>query len=449
MHPESADAVVVGAGVAGLSAARSLARAGLRVVLMEASSLIGGRVRTLHVPGWAMPIELGAEFVHGEPSTTTAFAEAHELHLRELADVHAQNKDGALVSMDDPWSRFAAALDPARDLRSSWSVQRYLEQAPVSADDAELVRLLVEGFHAAPLDDVCAKVVAQDARQNAGQFRQYRVNGGYERLVAKLEHELASAPVELLLGTRARRVEWRPGLVTITATRAEETFALRAATCVLSVSIGVLQAEPAQGGIEFEPSLSERRAALNKLAMGQVQKVVLRLKALPRAVESRIAQSKADFFHDSDGDFPTVWIERDGEQVQLTAWAGGPKAQRLSSLSPGELRGLAVRAVANLFESDVETVARSVLDAYAHDFGRDPLFRGAYSYVRPEGGLSARRLALPVANTLFFCGEALDLAYPGTVAGALGSGQHAARQVLAAATFAPTAHLDAGAPSTL
>jgi monoamine oxidase len=177
--------------------------------------------------------------------------------------------------------------------------------------------------------------------------------------------------------------------------------------------------------------------------MGQVQKVVLRLKALPPVAEERIAELGADFFHDADGDFPTVWLERGGQQAQITAWAGGPKAKRLSTFSPAELRAAALQAVAKLFAIDAEALSRNLLDAYAHDFGRDPLFYGAYSYVRPEGTLAARRLALPVANTLFFCGEALDLAYPGTVAGALGSGQHAARQVLAAATFAPTAHLGA------
>jgi monoamine oxidase len=72
-----------------------------------------------------------------------------------------------------------------------------------------------------------------------------------------------------------------------------------------------------------------------------------------------------------------------------------------------------------------------LIEAHLHDFNRDPFTRGAYSYLRPGGEDAAQALARPWKNTLHFAGEAVDLQYPGTVAGALGSGEHAARRIVA------------------
>ena len=66
------DVAIVGAGMAGLAAARSLTRFGIRCCMLEAAPVIGGRLRTLRRPGWDMPIEIGAEFVHGRPGPTLA-----------------------------------------------------------------------------------------------------------------------------------------------------------------------------------------------------------------------------------------------------------------------------------------------------------------------------------------------------------------------------------------
>jgi phytoene dehydrogenase-like protein len=67
-----ADVLIVGAGVAGLSAARLLGKNDQRCLIVEAARVIGGRVKTLRRPGWQIPIELGAELVHGRPAPTLA-----------------------------------------------------------------------------------------------------------------------------------------------------------------------------------------------------------------------------------------------------------------------------------------------------------------------------------------------------------------------------------------
>ena len=69
MEDQIADVLVLGAGVAGLAAAQELSQAGLRVIVIEARDRLGGRIFTQHVPGHPLPIELGAEFIHGRPAT--------------------------------------------------------------------------------------------------------------------------------------------------------------------------------------------------------------------------------------------------------------------------------------------------------------------------------------------------------------------------------------------
>ena len=98
----------------------------------------------------------------------------------------------------------------------------------------------------------------------------------------------------------------------------------------------------------------------------------------------------------------------------------------------------------NLIAAALDSLARAIgrpsrdcraalIEAHHHDFQRDPFFLGAYSHVRPGGRDAARALAEPLDETLFFAGEALDREYPGTVAGALASGERAARLLLRAA----------------
>src|SRR6185312_14257001 len=77
------DVVVVGAGVAGLTAARGLAEAGLSVVLLEAAERVGGRVHTVRLAGGNLPVEAGAEFVHGRPPELIALTQEAGLTLVE------------------------------------------------------------------------------------------------------------------------------------------------------------------------------------------------------------------------------------------------------------------------------------------------------------------------------------------------------------------------------
>ena len=112
------------------------------------------------------------------------------------------------------------------------------------------------------------------------------------------------------------------------------------------------------------------------------------------------------------------------------AWAGGPRAARLAGKSTGELATIAVATLQSMFGSACD-VASELEGAYWHDWQADPFALGAYSYVRVGGGEAPRQLAEPLAQTLYFAGEATDSGGEhSTVTGAIRSGEQAAQVLL-------------------
>jgi monoamine oxidase len=277
---------------------------------------------------------------------------------------------------------------------------------------------------------VSARAVAADAQANASNFEQYRSSQGYDSVLAQLEHDLSQRPCRIQLLNRVRRVDWSRGKVELFAEAHGQPLELQARACVITTSIGVLACAPRDGGIEFRPVPPALHEALPFLGMGHVARVVLRFAHAPWLAPH--AGHEVTFVHAPEAAFSTFWREARAGQEQITAWAGGPQALELTARGDVELREAALASLAQAVHADLEVCRASLIEAHCHDFNRDPFTRGAYSYVRPGGEKAAHTLATPCEGTLYFAGEALDQRYPATIAGALGSGEHAARQLLAA-----------------
>ncbi|MBX3154908.1 MAG: FAD-dependent oxidoreductase [Deltaproteobacteria bacterium] len=426
---------IIGAGVAGLNAARVLVERGADVTLLEASDRVGGRIRTVYPSDGGLPIELGPEFVHGDPELTRALA---NVELEEIRERHHLWHDGRIVELGDLWDRFGRVLSQVGG--TDESARAYLERIAPRADDAALFTRFIEGFYGADLDDISIAGVAADAggAGGSGSPAQYRVRGGYARLVESLTARLAH--VDLHLGCVVHRVDHRSHPTVVELWHGARRSTVTADAVIVTVPLGVLLART----IHFEPGLGERERMFGKLAMGQVVKLVVRLR---EPVWRDHDLTTVDFLHADDTGFPTYWLRSGGGTHLLTAWAGGPHARRLAELSASALVERAIAGFATTVGVSRAGVAAAVVDLHRYDYVHDPYTRGAYSYARVGAGDTALELARPIDNTLFFAGEVTDPELEGTVIGALASGARVADEVLRGPrphlVEAPERHADA------
>jgi monoamine oxidase len=423
--------IVIGAGAAGLAAALELSRAGRKVLVLEARSRSGGRVFTVHDPAWPTPVELGAEFLHGESRATRDVAGAAGLAVEALTDRHLAADRGRLVALDRFWERFSRVKGRIRRLRADVPFGSFLAgQKGLSSPDRKMAADFVEGYFAARLDRISAFALASD--ESGEDPRQGRMRDGYDGVVRALLAGLDPDRAAVRLNTVVTDVEWRPGRVRVRCRSGlgPSLPAVEAGRLVVTLPLGVLKAPPGlEGAVRFQPGLPGKAAALRRLEMGSARKLVLRFRT-----DFWTRAGLLSFVHANGEAFPTWWTQAPAAVPCLTAWAGGPSAEALAGADPAALAARALAVLGRILRLSAARIVPELEAWTSHDWDTDPFSRGAYAYVGVGGEHAPSLLARPVANTLFFAGEATDAGEMGTVSGAIASGRRAAGQVLGART---------------
>ena len=425
-----AQVVVLGAGCAGLAAAARLAAAGVDIVVLEARDRPGGRVATLHVPGLATAIELGAEFVHGEGEHTMALAARAGIALVDVAGAPASFADGAPrgdVRSVARLSLLLARMDPDAPVERTFAEElaRVAVGDGVDAADAERLLEYVRGYHAADPLRASARSILRTELADAGNRRQMRPVGGQGAFVDALVRELP--PGALRLGHRAEHALWRVGNVLVRGTRPDgRAFDEDADALIVAVPAAVLQALPWEGGIGFTPSLQTKRAPLAGLGIGSV----LRATFLFDAPFWEARAPGMGFLRIPGSHVGVWWTAQPAKDPVLVGWAGG--TQTRPPLPNAERADRALSDLARHLGFPEAEVRRRVVQSWTHDWDADPFARGAYTYPLAGAEEPWRGLAEPIDDTLFFAGEATEPnGALGTVEGALESGARAADEVLA------------------
>ena len=442
--------IVIGAGAAGLAAARDLSRAGCEVVVIEARNRIGGRVFTLP-EATSVPVELGAEFVHGKSPVLWKIAGAANLKISQVGERHWYFDNGKISRSHDFWKHIERLMNGMKSAGSDQSLRDFLNALP-NGDETQrakaMVSRYVEGFHAADVARIGIRglIAANDAAEAIDGDTAFRFERGYDSLLQALRGEAESYGAIFHLNTVIEEICWGARTVTVAGKPAggNESAAridYPADAIVITLPLSILQKDPAGGGIRFVPGLPvAKQVAIQRLVMGNVLKInlIFRERFWEEAKMwdergERVSFHDAGFFHCPDAPLPTWWTQLPLRAPLLVGWAGGPRADRLRS-ADGDLQLIdqAIVSLAQIFNISADEISDQLVESHFHDWADDPFTRGAYTYL-PVNGLEAQQtLSQPVDEKLFFAGEATAVGDIGTVHGAIQTGQRAAAEILSA-----------------
>jgi monoamine oxidase len=419
------EVIVIGAGAAGLSAAECLATEGVSVTVLEARNRVGGRIFTWERSVSGFPVELGAEFIHGRKNDVWDLVHSGGLRTHKVPDRHWAFAGNRLTAINAYWDRLArvtkkigAVPDEDQDVMS------WLNEGHGLSNDLRQMALdFVENFHAAPGERMSLAALASGAKASEleeGEFA-FRIHSGYSAINGLLLGRALARNTRLYLSAPVRAVRWEPGAVEVETQTPAGIRLLHASRAVITLPLGVLKS--GQNAVQFEPALVEKEKAIRGLKMGHVVKIAMLFRSPFWPVEN------FGFIHSDDEWLPVWWADERGPL--LTGWAGGPRAEWLGQEDEGSIRAEAFRALSRIFGVEQGRIEDLLVDGWRHDWMHDRFALGAYSYT-PVGGVELpHQLGEPVAETLFFAGEATaPSGEQGTVHAAISSGRLAANAVL-------------------
>jgi monoamine oxidase len=391
---------VAGAGLAGLSAADELRRAGAEIVVLEARERVGGRVWSRELDNGAV-VEMGAEYILPGNEAVRDLAARFGLELWDKGMAYGRREPrGGTPTSHAAMAAAVPAIESALGgAPPELSAQDFLDGLDIHPGVREALLARVEISSASPASEVAARDLAGIAHVDDEPAPS--VAGGNQGLALALAAELGDA---VRLGSAVERIEWREDGVRVSAGGAE----LDADACVVAVPASVL------GRIGFEPALPESRAAaLAAVRYGDAAKLFVPLSA--PAAPSAVMSVPERYWS---------WTARGaGGEVQpvVSAFAGSAPALDRLELARGPERWL--DSLTRL-RGDLRLDPAGVLLSTWAD---DPWVQAAYSTSAPPG---LAELSAEPLGPLAFAGEHLGGAYAALMEGAIRSGTSAARALL-------------------
>lgn len=420
------DVVVIGAGAAGLSAARILLKAGKSVTILEARERIGGRIHTINGEGFSLPVEAGAEFMHGDlPFTKALMNESNVSYFAGNGRTWnvRSNKLSEGDLFHDDWDMLVEKLQA---LDHDMTIGKFLEthfSEPGYKSLADSVRKFVEGYDAADIHKASALALKEEwSNEN---IQGYRPEGGYTQLMDFLLAEIRSLKGKLMLSAVVRNIVWKENNVEVITTKNER---FKARKVLITVPVAVLK----RGFIDFDPPLVLHKKAFNGIEVGGVAKFLVEFneRIWETGGETKLRQMPDLNFLFSDATVPTWWTQRPKEVPLLTGWLAGPALKKLPSDDEALLQ-LAFQSLGYVFGTDEAHLRDHVKTIRVINWEADPFALGAYAYATLNTSEAVKTLSQPVANTIYFAGEAFyEGAEMGTVEAALATGNQTAERII-------------------
>lgn len=379
MTEMSVDVAIVGAGAAGIAAARRLSAAGRSVLMVEALPRLGGRAQTILTGGW--PLDLGCGWLHSaerNPLATLAAAEGLEIDCSDAA--WGRQLDGLGASEDvragawNAYEAFARRLrrDPPASDRAGDAIGRddpwrpFIDALSGFMNGVEIDRLSIRDFLS--YDDAASQ-------------ENWRLPGGYGAAIARLGVGLPAS-----LGTRVTAVKERHGRVLVDT----DGGALEAGAAIVTVSTE-------RGAIRFDPAADGHLDAAACLPLGLADKVFLSL-AEPEAVPP-----ESHLLGRFDSTRTASYYLRPFGRPIVECFLGGVAAREIEAMGKAAAIAFVTEELGALLGS---RFARGLAPLAVTAWGREAGILGSYSHALPGAADARTRLAAPVSPRLAFAGEA-------------------------------------------
>ncbi len=426
------DVIVIGAGMAGVTAARTLQQQGYQVVVLEARNRIGGRIWTNRSLN-QIPLDLGASWIHGiqdnplsqlvkdfKIRTLPTNYDSGTRYQRNGNELNADREEEAEALFERLLHQIAKIqaerLDSGKvDIPLQGAINQAIQNLGISAENTNrllnyLVNAEIEYEYAA--DTTQLSLLHWDDGQFFGG-RDVVFPNGYDQIINRLAADLTIQTRQVV-----KAVNYSEAGVQVVTN--QSTW--QADRVIVTVPLGVLK----QNTINFSPALpSTKQQAIQKLGMGLLNKTYLQF---------------SEPFWEGDGEFIGYIAETKGKwpefldmhhytkQPILLGFSAGTYATQLERRSDTEIIRSAMGVLRTIYGSRIPNPKDYLITRWQ----ADPFAVGSYSYLA-TGSSNADRttLAEPVGDRLFFAGEATSADYASTVHGALLSGQRVAEQIVA------------------
>ena len=423
-NSKSADVLVLGAGIAGLAAARTLTDKGLNVIVLEARNRVGGRMWTDSSLG--LPLDLGASWIHGvRGNPITKLAKQFGVQTVATNDENdiVFNADGSEMTdaeFEEIESLFDAIYAEVAFMQEDTDEDMSLQQAfDIVIAENDLSTEELRGLSLYIQLATSLEYGADPKDLSLWEWDQDEEFDGEEVIFPKGYNQISDGlarGLDIRLETVVETVRYGEDGVEV------ETSAgvFVADKAVVTLPLGVLK----QASVKFEPPLPGRKqSAIDRLDMGVLNKVYLKF---PETFWGEDIET-INYVGEAVGEWCDwlSFVPFTGEPV-LMAFHGGSKGFALEELSDDEIRSGAMKTLRVMFGDDIPEPEGMLVTRW----GKDPFALGAYSHIPPfASGDDHTALFEPVDDVLYFAGEATSREYPATVHGAYLTGVAAAEEI--------------------